>query len=145
MAGKLLPQKQAASRAHPFTSILGREKEGHLRASQPWEAARVQCGVSLPEAKLISLAQFDCTNSLPVSQGAERPPVSGREWVVRQKWFCPLRGSSSSHVCRRPKSDLEGAKGSGLEFSSLSSKTKSCISSWLCPPQEDSQLLPQHP
>lgn len=53
MAGKLLPKKQAASRAHPFTSILGQERVGHLRASQPWEAARVQCGVSLPEAKLI--------------------------------------------------------------------------------------------
>lgn len=139
MAGQLPPKKQAASRTHPFTSILGRGKEGHLLASQLWEAAWVQCGVSMPEAKLISLAQFDSINCLPVSQGAERPSVSGREWVVREKWFCPPRGSSSSHVYRRPEFDPEGATGSGLKFSSLSCKTKSCISSsWLCPPWEDS-------
>lgn len=60
-------------------------------ASPPWEAVWIEWAVSLPQAKLISLAQFHSTNPLPVSRGARKPPGSGRERLVRKKWFCLLR------------------------------------------------------
>lgn len=97
-----------------------------------------------PQGGVISLAQFHSTNPLPASRGARRPPVLGRKWVVREVVLPSER--IQLRVCRkRPEFNLQGAKGLGLAFSSLRSRTKSCIpSSWLCPPWVESQLLRQH-
>lgn len=141
MAGKFPRKAQAASRAHSSTSIFGLGKRvtcfgcWALRlASQPWEAAWAECVVSMPQAELISLAQLHSSNPLPVSRGTRRPPVLGREWVVREKWFCPPRRASSKCTGRCPSMIWWEPTAWWLAFSSLSSRTKSCTPSSLALP-----------
>lgn len=68
--------------------------------------------VSLPQAELISLAQFHPTNPLPVSQRTRRPVVLGREWVVRERSGSALCEDLAPRLQEEAsRYDWEGSKG----------------------------------